>query len=175
MKLHTDLKAIKAAIASISRRGKILDHDIHVAGVSCLKHHSLHHDTTVLDQLVQAMPKGSRKSVFCEWAVTYGAVRLLDRANPADADRIAKGQLFVGDRTKTFNEVEAIAVKWYDVKPEPDLLTTWDAAKAAAAFLKQIQKAEKSGAVIEGAGEAMKLLRSAVQKFDTLSETLSGE
>ena len=172
MKLLTDVKSINAAIASIERRGKILDHDIHVAGVSCLKHAAEHGDTTLLDKLVNAMPKGSRKSAFCEWALAFGNVRMLDRSNEADKDAIAKDRLFAKDKSKEYNEVEAIAKKWYDFKPEPDLLTTFDVQKAVAQLVKRATNATKEGATLEGVDEALKSLEALKQLLSTQTETL---
>lgn len=173
MKLLTTTTEINKAIESIERRGKQLDTDIHVAGVSVLKHVAEHGDTTLLDKLVSAMPKGSRKSAFCEWALAYGNVRMLDRANDADKPAIDQGRLFAKDKTKEFNEVEAIANKWYDFKPEPDLLTTFDAAAMVSAMIKRMTKAQQQGAAVTGQGEALKQLRALTQQLETQTEVLN--
>ena len=172
MKLITDNAVLAKAIKSIAVRGQKLDHDIHVAGTSCLQHIANHSDTTLLNDLVNALPKGARKHAFVEWALAYGSVRTLDRANPADADRIAKGQVFALDRTKQFDLEGAIANAWYNFKPEPDLLTAFDVHKAVAQLVKRVTKATREGAELEGVQDALKQLKALEQQLTTASETL---
>lgn len=179
MKLLTTTEAINKAIESIARRGKQLDHDIQVTGVSCLAHVAEHGDTTILDKLVNAMPKGSRKTAFCEWALAYGNIRMLDRGNERDADAIAQGRLFAKDKTKDFNLEGAWENMWYDFKPEKDLLDTFDAAKMVAMMMKKFTQATRQGAKIEGTAEAekqlnalMQALRTQNEKLDDVSETV---
>lgn len=172
MKLILDNAALAKAIKSIAVRGQKLDHDIHVAGVSCLKHIADHSNTTLLNDLVTALPKGARKHAFVEWALAYGSVRTLDRANPADADRIAKGQVFALDRSKQFDLDGAIANAWYNFKPEADLLTAFDVHKAVAQLVKRVTKATKEGAALQGVQDALKQLKALEQQLTTASETL---
>ena len=172
MKLLSNVTEINKAIASISKRGKQLDNDIHVAGVSCLKHCDAHGDSTLLDKLVQAMPKGSRKAAFCEWALAYGNVRMLDRENKADKSAIEQGRLFAKDKSKTYDEAGAIANKWYDFKPEPDLLTTFDASAMVTSMMKRLAKAQKQGAEVTGQDDALKQLRALMQQLETQTEVL---
>lgn len=160
MKILTTVADIQKAIASIAKRGKQLDMDIHVAGVSCLRHASECGDTTVLDSLVNAMPKGSRKQAFCEWALAFGQVRMLDRSVKKDAEAIKQGRMFALDRERTYDEEGAIARSWTEFKPEPDLLTTFDLGGAVAALTKKYQKAANNGATIEGREEAIKYMEA---------------
>ena len=172
LKLLTDAASLTAAINSIAKRGAILDRDIWAAGVSCLMHIEQHSDTTLLNDLVNALPKGTRKQAFVEWALAYGKVRLLDRANEADQDKILKGQVFRLDRTKDTDQVSAMANAWYDFKPEPDLLTSFDVHKAVAQLVKRVTKATKDGATIEGVQDAMQALKALEQQLNTVSEEL---
>ena len=172
MKILVDVASINKAIASIEKRGKSLDADIHAVGVSCLKHVADHGDTSLLDKLVNAMPKGSRKGAFCEWALAFGNVRMLDRANDADKLRIEQGALFAKDKTKQFDEVGAMAKAWYDFKPEPDLLTTFDAAAMVASMMKRYNKAVKQGADIENVEGAIAAAEALLQSLRTQAETL---
>ena len=167
-----DIKALNEAIKSIGRRGAILDRDIWAAGVSCLLQIAEHSNTTALNDLVNALPKGARKQAFVEWALAYGQVRLLDRANEADQDKIAKGQVFNLDRTKDFDQVSAMANAWYDFKPEPDLLTSFDVHKAVAQLVKRVTKATREGAELEGIADAMKQLEALKQQLNTAMESL---
>ncbi len=172
MKLITDNAALAKAIKSIAVRGQKLDYDIHVAGTSCLQHIAEHSNTTLLNDLVNALPKGARKHAFVEWALAYGSVRTLDRANPADADRIAKGQVFALDRSKQFDLDGAIANAWYNFMPEPDLLTTFDVHKAVAQLVKRVTKASKDGAALEGVQDALKQLKALEQQLTMSTEEL---
>ena len=172
LKLLTDAASLTAAINSIAKRGAILDRDIWAAGVSCLMHIEQHSDTTLLNDLVNALPKGARKQAFVEWALAYGKVRLLDRDNEADKDKIAKGQVFRLDRTKETDQVSAMANAWYDFKPEPDLLTSFDVHKAVAQLVKRVTKASREGAELEGIADAMKQLEALKQQLSTAMESL---
>ncbi|QNO11426.1 hypothetical protein Aristophanes_00002 [Acinetobacter phage Aristophanes] len=172
MKLITDNAALAKAIKSIAVRGQKLDHDIHVAGVSCLAHIAEHSNTTLLNDLVNALPKGARKHAFVEWALAYGSVRTLDRANPADADKIAKGQVFALDRSKAFDLDGAVANAWWNFKPEADLLSAFDVHKAVAQLVKRVTKATKDGATLEGVQDALKQLKALEQQLTTSSEVL---
>lgn len=172
MKLHTSIEAINKAISSIELRGKRLDADIHVAGVSVLAHIAQHSDTTVLDRLVLALPQGARKHAFMEWALAYGNVRLLDKADSVEAEAINNGRLFKLDRTKEYNEADAILNAWYKFKPEAPLLTAFDVHAATQALVKRYTKASKDGLSIEGKAEAMAALRALMQSLETASEVL---
>lgn len=172
MKLHTSIEAINKSIESITRRGKLLDQDIWVTGVSVLAHVAQHSDTTVLDRLVLALPQGTRKHAFMEWALAYGNVRLLDKADSSEADAIANGRLFKLDRTKQYNESDAMAQAWYKFKPEAPLLDAFDVHKATQALVKRYTQASKQGLSIEGKAEAMAALRALMQSLETASEVL---
>ena len=172
MKLFTDNAALAKAIKSIAVRGQKLDHDIHVAGVSCLAHIAEHSNTTLLNDLVNALPKGARKHAFVEWALAYGNVSLLDKSLDGDKDKIDKGQVFKLDRSKEYNQEQAIANAWYNFKPEADLLTAFDVHKAVAQLVKRVSKASKDGATLEGVQDALKALRALEQTLETTSETL---
>lgn len=172
MKLLVSVEEINKAIASIQRRGKQLDLDIQQVGVSCLAHVNEHGDTTILDKLVNAMPKGARKSAFCEWALAYGNIRMLERSNERDADAIALGRLFAKDKSKDFNLQGALDNMWFDFKPEKDLLDTFDAGKMVALMVKKFTQATRSGAKIEGTSEAEKQLLALAQMLRTQNEKL---
>ena len=172
MKLLTNTTDIQKAIESIAKRGLKLDNDIHVAGVSVLEHVALHGDTTLLDKLVAAMPKGSRKSMFCEWACHFGCVRMLDRSDEADKAAIEQGRLFKKDKTKQHDLEGMIAMAWYNFKPEPDLLDTFDAAKMVASMMRKYNNAVKQGAKIEGGDAAITSLKALMQSLETSSAEL---
>lgn len=163
---------VATLIASIKTRGQELDHDIHVAGVSCLAQIRDHSNTTLLNNLVNALPKGARKTAFVEWALKFGSVRLLVKGDEADADAIAKGQTFKLKRDKDTDLDGAIANAWYNFKPEPDVLDVFDLNKAFNRLQKQYSKAVKQGASIEGVDEARKQLREMLRSLDVLGTAL---
>lgn len=172
MKLITDNAALTKVIKSIATRGQKLDHDIHVAGVSCLQHIANHSDTTLLNDLVNALPKGARKHAFVEWALAYGNVSLLDKSLDGDQDKIAKGQVFKLDRSKSFDLDGAVANAWYNFKPEPDLLTAFDVHKAVSTLVKRVTKASRDGVSLDGVQDALKQLKALEQQLTMSTEEL---
>ena len=74
MELIKDRKALVKSIASIKARGKRLDKDIHTALCSAVWHRQEHGDNTLIAEVINAMPKGSRANAAIQWAVTFGGV-----------------------------------------------------------------------------------------------------
>lgn len=167
MKLLKTTTEIKKAITSIANRGKKLDHDIHVAGVSCLAHIVEHGDTTVLDSLVTALPKGTRKTAFVAWAVEFGTVRLLDKSVPNEATAIQNGRVFALDKSKEFQQEESIAQVWTTFKPEQDIHKAFDLGSQSARLVKEYTKAVKGNAEVKGTDEAIKSLKALLQSLET--------
>lgn len=167
----TTLKAINKLIDKIKVDGELLDLQIQQAAVSCLAHISKHGDTTVLDRLIDAMPQGSRKKVLVDWCVNYGEVRTLVRGDAADEARIEKGHIFALDKGegKAFNEVEAWANKWFNFKPQPDVLSTFDADKGISSLAKRYQRALKTGAVVDVTAQGVQELRALLQSLEALT------
>lgn len=153
-KIITEAADITKAIASIKARGAKLDADIHQAGVSVLAHAAAHGDTTLCDKLVHAMPKGARKLALVEWMLAYGTIAKLDPKQ--DKAAIADGRLFKLDKTRSLQQDEAIAKPWADFKPEPDVLTAFDAGAAVAAVLKRLNKATTDKLNIKNKAEALR-------------------
>lgn len=146
---------INKAIISIAARGKRLDADIQAAGLSIINHADEHGDSTLADKLVLALPKGSRKLALTEWMLAFGKLRLLDKANPEDAARIAAGAFFAYDRAKRTDLESAGAKPWFDFKPEAPILTAWDAQGAVQAVLTKLAKAQAGGLSIENRALAL--------------------
>ena len=163
---------IKKAIESIERKGKSLDWDIQRAAVSCLAHINKHGDTTLLDSLVNAMPKGSRKSALVEWAVALGEVRTLNRDNPDDQNAIAQGRIFKIDRTRNFVLENAMASMWYDFKPEKDLLTVFDAQAMVQSMLKRLNNAIRDGADVKNTQAALAAIDQMKQQLAVMDTAL---
>lgn len=172
MKLFTTATELNKAIDSIAKRGKLLDADIHRAGVSCLNHIQEHGDVTLLNKLVVSLPQGARKAAFVEWALAFGKVVVLDRGNAADEHKIAAGDVFKYSKEKSTNIEEAILKPWYNFRPEKDVLDLFDVNALVAKMLKQYNKAVKAGIKIEGAEDAKAQLRTLLQALDVQTEEL---
>ena len=98
---------IKAAIDSIERRGKKYDHDVQIAALSAMQHHAEHGDVTLVNRLVDAMPKGSRVNALREFIETFGAVRF-----------DAESKKFLHTKGKEFRLDAAMKIMWHEFKPE---------------------------------------------------------
>lgn len=171
--LTTDVKTLTKHIELVAKRADSLQNDIQTVAVSCLKVIAEHGNTMPLNDLVSKLPQGIRKSALVEWALAHGQVRLLERGNALDEDKIAKGQTFAYQRDKLeFNEIDAMASKWWTFKPEKDLLDSFDLAKFTAQLIKRYNKAQKDGATIEGLADARTNLVALLQSVDTLEEKL---
>jgi len=133
MKLLIGKPAIDAATKSIASRGVRFDKDVHIAGVSCLNHIELHGDITLLNNLVSALPKGSRVNAFKEWAEVHGKVKYSDEL-----------KAFTFDKEKTTLLTEAIENSWVEFKPDPEYKTL-DFSAALAALLKKANERVNAG------------------------------
>lgn len=76
----TEASKLGTAITSIANRGKRLDDDVHKAGVSCLYHAREHGDITLFARLVEALPRGTRRLAFIQWAQDHAPVEHDDGA-----------------------------------------------------------------------------------------------
>lgn len=163
---------INNAIASIANRGKKLDADIQDTGLSIINHADAHGDSTLADKLVKALPKGARKLALVEWLLAFAKLRLLDKASPLDATRIAAGAVFAYDRTKRTDLEGAAQKPWFNFKPEAPVLTAFDAQRAVQGVLAQLTKAVTGGLEIDNRALA---LEAAHMLVDALSGGSGGE
>ena len=127
MKLFTNKADIVAAIADIKVTGKKLDDMIQVAACSVLQHNELHGDVSLINDLVAAMPAGSRVNALREFIEKFGKV-------------------FYDDKTKAFKHAkkgvtmleDAMATMWTTFKPEQPY-KPMNLAAEVAALLKRAQ------------------------------------
>lgn len=133
LKLLTGASAINTAIASISKRGKSLEKDIHVAAVSCLIHADKHGDITLAEKLVQAVPSLARKNALRDWFIAHGKF-----------DYDAKAKQFKFDKASTTLVEEATVTPFWDFKPEKEYIP-FDLDKAIDTIIKRASKAIENG------------------------------
>lgn len=152
--------AIGKAIASIALRGANLDRDIHIAGVSALAHAASranegHGDPSLLDKLVNAMPKGSRRLALVEWILAYGQVRKLVPSDKADNEAIKGGRIFAFDKERKLDLASAEATPWHEFRREPSIQTAFDAQAAVKSIIQRVNAAAQKGMTIEGREQAL--------------------
>jgi hypothetical protein len=126
--LGTD--AISKAINSINTRGRKLDNDIQLAGMSVINHVELHGDITLVNRLVDAMPNGSRVNALRSWISAFGKVIYNEETKSFDYNKLGKTDLDGG--------AEKV---WFEFKPEAEF--SFDLAKAFASLLKSAENAGK--------------------------------
>lgn len=120
---------LATAIKSIKTRGAKLDQDIQIAACSAIKNHSEHFSTNLVNDLIAALPKGSRVNALREFINTFSG---------CSYDEVTK--LFVNDKSKTADIEGAMDVKWTEFKPEP----AYHALKFDAEIKKLLDKAVKA-------------------------------
>jgi len=143
MELIKDSKKIIVLINAITKTGKKLDDDIHLAACSCLAHVEKHGDATLasklLEQLIEAMPRSGRTKALIHWFITYGKLAY------------KKDKTFGIDKGKSKKwDIEgAIAMPFWELIPEPDVKDL--TMEALIGFVKnKIAKAQDSGKIEEG-------------------------
>lgn len=138
LKLIVGQAAIVKAIDSIANRGKKLDADIQLAGLSVLDHIQQHGDVTLANRLFLALPKGARKLAMAEWFLAFGKLSAnLDKAT-------AKDLPFVYAKDKTTNLEGAIELPWYECKPEKAVADAFDVQAEVAKLLKRVAAFQQS-------------------------------
>lgn len=130
MTLLDGAEAINKAIDSIATRGKKLDRDIWVAAVSAMAHHAKHGDVTLINRLVEHMPKGSRVNALRDFITANGKVKYDEQA-----------KCFAHDKEGNFDLDGALEKSWTDYKPEQPY-TPFDASAAVKALIKKLDAAD---------------------------------
>lgn len=129
MKLFTTKKAIVAAIADVATTGKKLDEMIHVAAASIVAHIAEHREVSLANQLIEAMPKGSRVNAV---------IAYFDKVSQATYDSVSK--TFTFDRNKSADQELAVSKSWTEYKPE----APYGGMDLRAVMLKMIVAADKA-------------------------------
>lgn len=138
-------EAINKEIAGIKAAGAKFDKRVQDCAIACLEHMEQHGDYTLLVNLYQALPKGSRRGSMAAWIMRYSKLT-------ANADAASKAEKpFVLDKAKVNDLVGAAAEMWYDAgKPEQSPEEILDVQKAVHALLAKVKKAKEAGIKIKG-------------------------
>lgn len=154
--------AIGKAIDSITKRGKALDKDIHVAAMSAANHFAQHGDVTFINKLYNGMPKGARHAAMTLWLTTFAGVQ-------ANSDKAkAKNLPFIKDKAKAVDLEGGDKRPWFLLKPSPAPAEVLDVLKLTLAL---IEKAKKAAAE-DGPGVQHGAM---LEKLEALAEEFQGE
>lgn len=110
---------VEKAIASIANRGQKLQADMHSAACASLNHAAMHNDPTLLNRLLNAMPKSSRRNSLIVWALKFGNVAMND-------DKATKGErplVYLKGKTADING--AVAMPFWELKNVSEGGDTW--------------------------------------------------
>lgn len=132
MKLLSTKPAIIAAITSIKNRGAKLDKDIWIAAVSAMAHHAEHGNPHLINDLVAAMPKGSRVNALRDYILAHGKVKYNE-----------KEKVFTHDKEGSLDLEGALKVSWVEFKPEAEY-KPMDVLKLVKALAKKVEEADES-------------------------------
>lgn len=141
-KLIQGTDAIRKEIGLIQTAGKKLDGRIQVAGLSILAHIDAHGDITLANNLLAAMPNGSRRKALVEWMLAHG--KLAKNEDKATNKEV----FFVYDKSRTTQLDLAIESPWYEfAKSSDDVQKAWDAQAAVKAMLARFDGAKAKGTI----------------------------
>lgn len=135
--------AIEKSIASIGRRGALLDKEIQTTGLAVLAHIEDHREVSLFKKLFDAMPKGSRRNALVAWAVGYGQVAVnMDKATKA-------AQPFLFNKEKKADLKAASEKAWFDFKKEKEPAEAFNFETELEAFQKKVKAWVKAGKISE--------------------------
>lgn len=133
MKLIDKASEVTKLIESIHGRGKKLDADIHRCAVSCLHHADQHGDVTLLQKLIEAMPKSARRNAVIGWACAFG------KFAPSE-----DGKSVVYAKEEETDIEQAIAIAPWEFAPE-QAFRPFDLDKELDRLMKKAIEAAESG------------------------------
>lgn len=138
-KLLTEGKDLNSLIKSIGNRGKLLDRDLHVAGVSALFHAYTHGSTAFAQQLIEAIGNSGRKGALKKWLFHFGCFMVKEDNKTFGIDKELKAKGF--DAVKT----DAIATPFWELTPDKDEAEFVDAMAKVQALIKSLTNAKANG------------------------------
>lgn len=133
IKILTGADTIKAAIASINKRGKAFDKDVHIAAVSCLVHADKHGDITLANKLIEALPASQRKNALRDWFLAFGKFNY-----------DAQNKVFTFNGEATTQAAEAINTPFWEFKPEA-VYVPFNAVAFLNSAIKRVENAAAKG------------------------------
>jgi hypothetical protein len=158
IKIITGADAIGKAIASLAKRGKAFDKDVHIAAMSCLIHADKHGDITLANKLIDALPASQRKNALRDWFLAFGKFNY-DQQN----------------KTFTFNgavqtqEAEAMSTPFWEFKPEAAYVP-FNAIAFLNSAIKRVENAAAKGeAVPVELVKGLPALLATITKADVLA------
>lgn len=162
-----DKAAIVLAIASIQRRGALLDKDIQSTCLAIAAHIKEHREVTLAVKLYNAMPNGSRKLALVHWFVKFAAVKVnMDKGSkkdfPLQFDKDATVDLEAGAKTA-----------WFDCKKEKELTEEFNPNKELEAFQKKVASWVKAGKVTaDEVADILSVKVKVVAKEETVGDVI---
>lgn len=112
--------AVDKLIVSIKTRGQKYDADIHSAGMACLFHADKHGDITLMNRLLIALPKSSRRNALAQWACAMGKFK------PNEDKATLQTVPLMFDKSSTTLFDDAQATPFWDFKNVREGTTEWD-------------------------------------------------
>ena len=135
---------IEKAIVSVATRGKNLDRDIQLAGLSILNHVQEHGEVSLAVKLLNALPKGSRRTALVQWFLMFGKISVnTDKATSKDFPLLFR-------KDGKTDLVGATETPWFDCKPEANIADVFNFQKSFDTLLNRLKHAAASGQKIEG-------------------------
>lgn len=136
-------EAIEKSIASIGRRGALLDKEIQTTGVAVLAHIEEFREPSLFKKLYDAMPVGSRRNALVAWAIGFGQIAVnLDKET-----KKVKPFLFVKDKKTDLKGASEKA--WFDFKKPKELSEEFSFESELESFQKKVKAWVKAGKISE--------------------------
>jgi hypothetical protein len=133
LKLIVGDKDIGAAIATLQRRGASFFRDVHKVACSILQHVDQHHNVTLANRLLDALPDATRKNPLRDWFISFGRMTY-DEEN----------KVIAYNRDAVTLLDDAMAKPFWEFKPEQAYIP-FDMHKAIQNVLKAAARAQKKG------------------------------
>lgn len=169
-----DGAALDKYISSISRAGKKLDEQIHIAAMSAIWHFGVRKnaqgeligDVGYINRLYLALGKGARHAALTEWFTRFGGVS----ANHDKKNN--KQNPFVKDKGKVVDIEGAKAMPWYECKPSkaPDEVLDYYAL-----ILRAVNKQPKDGQSVKGADFAAKISKLLAEELPDEAQAVAAD
>lgn len=144
-KLTSGTKAIKKAIQEVSVVGKKLDGMIQHSAMSIAAHIDEHCNSTLADDLYNAMPNGSRRNALADWLQMHAKVDVITK-EMRDADPAKYGErIFQFNKTKATKLEAGNSMPWWECKPEKPAELAFDFNAQLKSLITRAKSAAESG------------------------------